>query len=60
MPSIDEETAGLREDLAKLAESLRNKQEEVRDSADLGKPGTKYVFSIVHSLICFNVCSQWI
>ena len=41
MPAIDEETAELREELARLAERVRNKQEEVKDNTDLGKPGSK-------------------
>ena len=41
MPAIDEETAELREELTKLTEKIRAKQEEVRDDSDLGRPGSK-------------------
>ena len=41
MPPVDEETASLREELGKLAEKLRNKQEAVRDDTSLGDPGSK-------------------
>ena len=42
MPPVDEETAGLREELGKIVEQLRSKQEAVRDDASLGTPGAKY------------------
>ena len=41
MPSIDEETAGLREELASLVDKVKAKQEAVRDDAALGQPGSK-------------------
>ena len=41
MPPVDEETASLREELGKLVEKLRIKQEAVRDDTSLGTPGQK-------------------
>ena len=41
MPSIDEETAGLREELASLVDKVKTKQEAVKDDAALGQPGSK-------------------
>ena len=41
MPPVDEETASMREELGKLVEKLRIKQEAVRDDTSLGDPGSK-------------------
>ena len=41
MPPVDEETAGLREELSQLVDKIKTKQEAVRDDVSLGQPGSK-------------------
>ena len=41
MPSIDDETAQLRDEVAQLVEKIKAKQEGVRDDASVGQPGSK-------------------
>ena len=41
MPPVDQETAGLREELTNIVNRIKEKQEAVRDDVSLGGPGAK-------------------
>ena len=41
MPAVDQETEGLRSELSDIVSKIKAKQEEVRDDASLGGPGSK-------------------